>query len=156
MHGRKLEMGGSFTGVKNQKLTRVAAALLAVITVAATGEMALVEPKEAAHLIGVKGPAVICVGPNVLYRSKHVPGSVYAGPGSAEAGLEMLRAEAGKLAREREILIYCGCCPWDRCPNVKPAIALLKQMGFAKVKAIHLETGFKVDWIDKGYAVEGQ
>jgi hypothetical protein len=67
----------------------------------------------------------------------------------------MLRAEAGKLARDREVLIYCGCCPWERCPNVKPAMALLKEMGFTKVKALHLETGFKVDWIDKGYAVEG-
>jgi hypothetical protein len=90
----------------------------------------------------------------VLYRSKHIPGAVYAGPGSSAAGLELLRTEAGKLPRDREILIYCGCCPWDRCPTVKPALALLQGMGFTKVKAIHLETGFKVDWIDKGYAVE--
>jgi thiosulfate/3-mercaptopyruvate sulfurtransferase len=156
MHGYKLEMGESFTGVKNQKLTRMAAVLFAVITVAAAAEMALVEPKDAAASIGAKGPAVICVGPNVLFRSKHVPGSVYAGPGSSAAGLEMLRAAAGKLTRDREILIYCGCCPWDRCPNVKPAVAVLQEMGFTKVKALHLETGFKVDWIDKGYAVEGQ
>src|ERR1039458_2658700 len=95
-------------------------------------------------------PGMIHVGPNVLYRSKHVPGAVYAGPGSTAAGLEMLRAEAGKLARDREVLVYCGCCPWERCPNVKPAMALLQEMGFTKVKALHLETGFKVDWIDRG------
>ena len=154
MHGRNLEMGGNFTGVKIENLTRVAAVLFAVIAVAAAAEMALVEPKEAAAQVGAKGPAVIHVGPNVLYRSKHVPGAVYAGPGSTAAGLEMLRAEAGKLARDREVLVYCGCCPWERCPNVKPAMALLQEMGFTKVKALHLETGFKVDWIDKGYAVE--
>lgn len=149
-------MGDSFTGVKNEKLTRVAAVLFAIITVAAAAEMALVEPKAAAASLGAKAPAVICVGPNVLYRSKHVVGSVYAGPGNSAAGLEMLRTAAGKLAKDREILIYCGCCPWERCPNVKPAIALLQEMGFTKVKALHLETGFKIDWIDKGYPVEGQ
>jgi hypothetical protein len=52
------------------------------------------------------------------------------------------------------VVVYCGCCPWDRCPNVKPAVDLLNQMGFAKVKVLYLETGFKVDWLDKGYAAE--
>ena len=66
----------------------------------------------------------------------------------------MLKAEAGKLPRDREVVVYCGCCPWDRCPNVKPAVDLLKQMGFAKAKALYLETGFKADWLDKGYAAE--
>ena len=94
------------------------------------------------------------MGPNVLYRSKHIVGSVYAGPGSTAAGLAMLKAEAGKLPRDREIVIYCGCCPWDRCPNVTPAFEMLKGMGFTKVKALYLGTGFKVDWIDKGYKVE--
>ena len=128
--------------------------LFAVITVAAAAAMTLVEPKQAAATIGAKGPAVFCVGPNVLFRSKHIPGAVYAGPGSSAAGLEILRAEAGKLAKDREILIYCGCCPWERCPNVKPAIAMLQEMGFQKAKVLHLETGFKMDWIDKGYPVE--
>jgi hypothetical protein len=50
--------------------------------------------------------------------------------------------------------VYCGCCPWDRCPNVKPAVELLKQMGFAKAKALYLGTGFKADWLDKGYAAD--
>ena len=154
MQMRILEMGQSFTGVKNEKLTRIFALGLVLITVAAAAAMALVEPKEAAETLGPKGPAVICVGPNVLFRSKHIAGAVYAGPGSSAAGLDLLRAAAGKLAKDREILIYCGCCPWDRCPNVKPAIALLNELGFTKVKVLHLETGFKVDWIDKGYAVE--
>ena len=66
----------------------------------------------------------------------------------------MLKAEAGKLSRDHEVVVYCGCCPWDRCPNVKPAMALLKQMGFTKVKALYLGTGFKADWLDKGYRAE--
>jgi rhodanese-related sulfurtransferase len=149
-------MGGNFTGVKNQKLTRLAAVLAAAVAVAAAAEMALVQPRELTAQLAGKGarPAVFMVGPNVLYRSKHIPGSVFAGPGQSEAGLAMLKAEAGKLPRDREVVVYCGCCPWDRCPNVKPAVDLLKQMGFQKVKALYLATGFKVDWLDKGYAAE--
>ena len=122
---------------------------------AAAADLALVHPQELAAQLAGKGtrPAVFMVGPNVLYRSKHIPGSVFAGPGQNEAGLAMLKAEAGKLPRDREVVVYCGCCPWDRCPNVKPAVDLLKEMGFTKVKALYLATGFKVDWLDKGYAV---
>jgi thiosulfate/3-mercaptopyruvate sulfurtransferase len=155
MWKRVVEMGGNFTGVKNEILTRLAAVLAAVV-VAAAADLALVQPQDlAAQLVGTGAhPAVFMVGPNVLYRSKHIPGSVYTGPGQSEAGLTMLKAEAGKLARDREVVVYCGCCPWDRCPNVKPAVDLLKQMGFGKVKALYLETGFKTDWLDKGYVAE--
>jgi thiosulfate/3-mercaptopyruvate sulfurtransferase len=156
MYRRIVEMGENFTGVKNQKLTRLAAGLAAVVVVAVAAELALVQPPELTAQLAGKGarPAVFMVGPNVLYRSKHIPGSVYAGPGNSEAGLDMLKTEAGKLPHDREVVVYCGCCPWDRCPNVKPAVDLLKQMGFAKVKALYLGTGFKADWLDKGYAAE--
>ena len=153
---RIVEMGGNFTGVKNEILTRLAVVLAAVVVVAAAADLALVQPQDlAAQLAGTGArPAVFMVGPNVLYRSRHIPGSVYAGPGRSEDGLAMLKAEAGKLPRDREVVVYCGCCPWDRCPNVKPAMDLLKQMGFAKAKVLYLGTGFKADWLDKGYASE--
>ena len=148
-------MGGNFTGVKNQRLTRLAAVVaVAAAVVGVAADLALVQPPDLTAQLAGKGarPAVFMVGPNVLYRSKHIPGSVYAGPGNSEAGLAMLKAEAGKVGRDREVVVYCGCCPWDRCPNVKPAVDLLKQMGFANVKALYLATGFKADWLDKGYA----
>ena len=149
-------MGENFTGVKNQKLTWLAAVLAAAVVMAAAADMALVQPPELASQLAGKGarPAIFMVGPNVLFRSKHIPGAVYAGPGNGEAGLAMLKAEAGKLPRDREVMVYCGCCPWDHCPNVKPAMNLLKQMGFAKAKALYLDQGFKGDWLDKGYAAE--
>jgi hypothetical protein len=37
---------------------------------------------------------------------------------------------------------------------VKPAVELLKQMGFTRVKAMFVETNFAKDWIDKGYPTE--
>jgi thiosulfate/3-mercaptopyruvate sulfurtransferase len=112
-----------------------------------------VQPKElASHLDA--GTVIFQVGPNVLYRSKHIPGAIYAGPGSKPEGLSLLRAAAAKFPRTREIVIYCGCCPWIRCPNIKPAIDTLQQMGFTKVKALYLETNFATDWIDHQYPVE--
>jgi rhodanese-related sulfurtransferase len=156
MYRRIVEMGGNFTGVKNEILTRLAAVLAAVAVVLAAADLALVQPPDlAAQLVG-KGvpPAVFMVGPNVLYRSKHIPGSVFAGPGQNDAGLAMLKAEADKFPRNREVVVYCGCCPWDRCPNIKPVMELLKQMGFTKAKALFLATGFKADWLDKGYPAE--
>ena len=149
-------MGGNFTGVKNQKLTWLAAVLATGFLAAAATELALVQPADLTAQLAAKGaqPAVFMVGPNVLYRSKHIPGAVFAGAAQNEFGLAILKAEAGKLPRDREVVVYCGCCPWDHCPNIKPAVDLLKQMGFAKVKALYLGTGFKVDWLDKGYTAD--
>ena len=48
-------------------------------------------------------------------------------------------------------MIYCGCCPWVRCPNIKPTIDPLHDMGFTRVKAVYLADSFKTDWIDHGY-----
>jgi thiosulfate/3-mercaptopyruvate sulfurtransferase len=156
MCSRIVEMGENFTGVKNQKLTRLVGLLFATLAVAAAAGMALIQPAELAPQLASKGdrPAILYTGPNVLFRSKHIPGSVFAGPGSNAAGLALLKEAAAKLPRDREVVIYCGCCPWDRCPNIQPAIDALKEMGFTKVKALYLGTGFKVDWIDKGYPAE--
>jgi hypothetical protein len=145
-------MGGNFTGVKNEKLTRLAGVLAVMVVVAAAAEMALMQPAEFASL--KTRPAVFMVGPNVLYRSHRIPSAVFAGPGANPAGLAMLRSAVEKLPRDKEVVVYCGCCPWDRCPNVKPAIDLLKGMGFTKAKALYLPVGFKIDWLDKGFAAE--
>jgi thiosulfate/3-mercaptopyruvate sulfurtransferase len=132
----------------------VIALALAAAFVAFAADIALIQPKELAAGLGTKGPVVIQVGPNVLYRSKHVPGSLYAGPGNMAKGLELLKAAVDKLPRTQEIVIYCGCCPWDVCPNIKPAAETLRGMGFTRVKAMYLHTNFKTDWIDQGLPVE--
>src|ERR1017187_8294187 len=103
-----------------------------VVTTLAVGlaaELALIQPGEVAAQLARKGarPAIFHVGPNLLYHGKHIPGSIYAGPGSKSESLDLLKAAAGKLPRDREFILYCGCCPWSNCPNVKPAVQLLKQ-----------------------------
>jgi len=50
-------------------------------------------------------------------------------------------------------VIYCGCCPWSHCPNVKSADDALRAMGFIHVKVLYISNNFGADWVDKGYPV---
>ena len=116
----------------------------------------VVKPKDLAARLQSQGakPVLFHVGFPVLYRGRHIPNSVYAGPGSKAEGLDALKAAVSSLRRDGEIVLYCGCCPFDKCPNVRPAVALLKQMGFTNVKVLSLPTNFAADWVDHGYPVE--
>ena len=134
----------------------LAIALLAALAGAQAADMSLAQPKDLAAQIQSKGaqPALIHVGFAVLYRGKHIPNSIYAGPANTPAGLQALRAAVASLPRDREIVVYCGCCPWDHCPNIKPAMEALRQMGFTRAKALYVPTNLAVDWFDHGYPAE--
>jgi len=117
----------------------------------------LIAPKALAQRLTGKSsakPVLFHVGFNVLYRSKHIPNSIYAGPGNKPEGLEMLKKAVSALPKIQEIVIYCGCCPWVNCPNMKTSFALLRDLGFTNVKALMIETNFSQDWIQMGYPVE--
>jgi rhodanese-related sulfurtransferase len=67
--------------------------------------------------------------------------------------MEKLRARAASLPKDSPVVIYCGCCPWDHCPNIRPAFAELKKEGFTKVRVLYLATSFGLDWKEKGLPV---
>ncbi|SRR6266567_4242678 len=102
---------------------------------------------------GTEKPLMIQVGSHVLFAQAHIPGSEYIGPASGEAGLQQLRKRVESLPRTKFIVLYCGCCPWDHCPNVKPADDTLHAMGFSNVKTLYLSDNFGASWVDKGYPV---
>lgn len=103
--------------------------------------------------IGPK-PLILQVGPQMLFRTAHIHGAEYAGMAAEPAGLQKLRARVKGLKRTQAIVIYCGCCPWEHCPNIHPAFAELLRMGFTNVRALYLPNNFKTDWHDKGYPTE--
>jgi thiosulfate/3-mercaptopyruvate sulfurtransferase len=105
------------------------------------------------QLSAVKAGKVVLihVGFRVLYNQGHIPGSQYAGPGARPEGLVALKELVEKLPRSREIVIYCGCCPWGDCPNIRPAFRALKQMGFSNLKVLDIPTRLGTDWAAKGY-----
>lgn len=99
-------------------------------------------------------PLILQVGSRVMFNEAHIAGAEYAGPGSREEGLDTLRNRVDSLSRKVSIVIYCGCCPWNRCPNVGPAYKLLSDMGFVHVKVLYIADDFGTDWVNMGYAVE--
>jgi len=134
---------------------RIVGLALGILMATAAAEDAVIQPKDLAAQLKAKGakPALFYVGFAVMYK-KHIPGAINTGPASRAQGLDGLKAAVAGLPRDREVVLYCGCCPWDQCPNMKPALALLKQMGFTGAKSLVIPTNFATDWVDHGYPVE--
>jgi hypothetical protein len=115
------------------------------------------QPSElAADLSSGATPVMLQVGRQVLYKSKHIRGSIYAGPGSTPEGLQALKQAVRDLPKNADIYLYCGCCPVVRCPNIRPAFATLTSMGFTHLHVVMLETSFGQDWVARGYPVAGE
>jgi thiosulfate/3-mercaptopyruvate sulfurtransferase len=112
-----------------------------------------IEPKSLAELLGDskrQKPVVLHVGFKNFYDQAKIPGSDYAGPGSKPDGLELLRKRVSSLQHKQLIVLYCGCCPWDKCPNAKPAYEALHALGFTNVKVVHIAENFGADWVNAG------
>jgi rhodanese-related sulfurtransferase len=117
----------------------------------------LMQPEELNRILQAKGadkPLILQVGSHMLFAQAHIAGSEYAGAGAQPEGLNQLRARVNALPRKSFIVLYCGCCPWARCPNIGAAYNLLHQMGFTNVKALYLANNLGTDWVEKGYPVE--
>jgi hypothetical protein len=139
---------------------RLAFLLVASALVAASqdpwGEREIVQPKVLADRIAAKDqPAIYYVGFPTLYRNgAHILGATLAGPCSKAKGLDALKKAVSQLPRDKEIFIYCGCCPFVKCPNIRPAYSALHDLGFTNLKVVMLETNLHTDWIEKSYPSE--
>lgn len=113
----------------------------------------LISPEDLAKMLqsGKEKPLMLQVGSHMLFLQAHIPGSEYVGPGAYEAGLQQLRKRVESLPRNKFIILYCGCCPWNHCPNVKLADDALHTMGFTNVKVLYIADNFGTNWVDKGY-----
>ncbi|HLG38860.1 MAG TPA: hypothetical protein VI461_04290 [Chitinophagaceae bacterium] len=112
-------------------------------------ENQLMPPEELAKVINDKNahqPIVFSIGPGAI-----VKGSIDVGAAKEKDNLKKLKEQLKKLPKDTAIVIYCGCCPFDHCPNIRPAFTLLNEMKFTNHKLLNLPKNIKVDWIDKGY-----
>src|ERR1700733_679360 len=115
----------------------------------------LIEPSALASALHSETPPfVLCVAFPVLYHGKHIAHAIFAGPGSKPEGIAMLKTAASALPKDGNIVIYCGCCPMDKCPNVRPAYAALKELGFTHVRVLDVMTNMHNDWFSRGYPSE--
>jgi hypothetical protein len=108
----------------------------------------------AALLKESKPPTVICVAFPVLYKLKHIAHADFAGPGSKPEGIEMLKKAVANLPKDTDLVIYCGCCPMVKCPNIRPAYKVLKDMGFTHFRILDVPTNMNTDWYTKNYPTE--
>ncbi len=82
---------------------------------------------------------------------RDLPGAVHIGAVSNQQNMEKLQQALTVLPKNQPLIIYCGCCPFTKCPNIEPAYEELKKAGFTQIKILDLPTNLKTNWISKGY-----
>ena len=94
-------------------------------------------------------PIILNIGP-----SGAIKGSLKIGSVDNPKGLGLLTNRLSKIQKSKMVIVYCGCCPYDNCPNIRPAFTILNKQGFTNKKLLDLPVNLKVDWIDKGFPME--
>ena len=108
----------------------------------------LIEPSALAQTLksDKNVPLIYSVGPGVV-----IPHSINIGMVKDAKNLQKFKDSLNKVPRDANIVIYCGCCPFDHCPDVRPAIRTLKAMKFTNYHLLNLPHNIRTDWIAKGY-----
>lgn len=112
----------------------------------------LMEASELAAIINnpnAKKPIIYSVGPGA-----DIMGSIEMGAAQEKENLDKLKTALSKLDKNTEIVLLCGCCPFEHCPNIRPSFELMNEMKFTNHKLLNLPHNLKVDWIDKGYPMK--
>ena len=141
-------------------------ALIAIITIlfanitwqssAQTGEpwtsKDLLAPAALASMISnAKGqkPVIYNIGPLA-----NIKGAVNIGSTNSKAAMDKFGKALENVPKDKMVVIYCGCCPFRNCPNIRPAFKLLKERGYTNPKLLNLSQNLKVDWTDYGYPMD--
>lgn len=112
-------------------------------------EKDLMPPEELAQLLihsPEQAPLILSIGPGGGIKN-----SVEFGAVSNTNNLEKFSGYISKLPKNTYLVIYCGCCPFEHCPNIRPAFNELMKQHFSNAKLLNLSHNLKVDWIDKNY-----
>lgn len=112
-------------------------------------ESDLIEPSLLAAALASpshKLPVILNIGAveDIKY-AKHI------GAVSSPENMKMLKSTVATLPKNTPIVIYCGCCPFPKCPNIRPAFLELRNMGFTNVKLLNLPVNLQNNWKAKGY-----
>ncbi|WP_411275163.1 rhodanese-like domain-containing protein [Daejeonella sp.] len=109
----------------------------------------LIQPSQLAGLINnpkAAKPLIFNIG-----VVEDIKGAKNMGAASEKENLERFKKALTKLPKTTPVVVYCGCCPFEKCPNIRPAFKALQSGGFTKAHLLNLPTNIKVDWINKGY-----
>lgn len=109
----------------------------------------LMEPSVLAAQIKTGGknlPLVLNIG-----AVEDIKGATHIGAVNDAKKLAKLKSMVASLPKNTPMVVYCGCCPFAKCPNIRPAFSELIKAGFTNVKLLNLSTNLKTNWIAKGY-----
>jgi hypothetical protein len=107
----------------------------------------LMEPGELNEAIkSNKAPAIFNIG-----SVEDIKGAVHIGPISEAANLEKFKTALAAHKKNTEIVIYCGCCPFGKCPNIRPPYKLLNDLGYTNIKVLNLYVNLRNNWTSAGY-----
>lgn len=84
-------------------------------------------------------PLILNVGP-----MDNIKTAVRIGAANTEDGIGKLKATVAGMDRKRQAVIYCGCCTYSNCPNIRPAFEALTDMGVKNVMVLNIPEG--VNW----------
>lgn len=120
-------------------------------------EKQLLDPAELAKVIGDparKQPILLDIGVASWIRGGLIKGSIVVGPTHDPKHLDQLRDTVSAYPKDADLVIYCGCCPFKDCPNIRPAFTLLQDLKFTRVRLLNLPKNFKTDWVNRGFPTE--
>ncbi|MBC7743738.1 MAG: rhodanese-like domain-containing protein [Flavobacterium sp.] len=109
----------------------------------------LMQPSDLASLLRnpkMKKPLIFNIG-----VMEDIKGARNMGASSEKENLERFKKVLKTLPKTSFLVVYCGCCPFNKCPNIRPAINTLNEMGFTNARLLNLPENIKIDWKDKGY-----
>jgi len=96
-------------------------------------------------------PIIFNVGP-----MENIKTAVFVGRATSATCVEKMKSTLAMENKTKAIVVYCGCCSYASCPNIKPAYDALVTLGFKNVKVLELPEGIKPDWVAKGFPMEGE
>jgi thiosulfate/3-mercaptopyruvate sulfurtransferase len=111
----------------------------------------LMPTKELADRINTKKevPVILNIGP-----MENIKTAITVGPMNSIFAKDKLKEALNGFDKNKEIVVYCGCCSYSSCPNIRPAYEKVQELGYKKVKVLEIPEGIKPDWVAKGYPME--
>jgi thiosulfate/3-mercaptopyruvate sulfurtransferase len=94
-------------------------------------------------------PVILNIGP-----MENIKTAITVGPMNSIFAKDKIQNALSGTDKNREIVVYCGCCSYANCPNIRPAFEKVQELGYKKVKVLEIPEGIKPDWVAKGYPME--
>lgn len=96
-------------------------------------------------------PVVFNVGP-----MDNIKTAIFVGRATSATCAEKMKSALAMESKTKSVVVYCGCCSFSSCPNLKPAYDALISQGFKNTRILEIPEGLKPDWVAKGFPMEGE